>query len=186
MFLAFFPEQMCSDLRWEIWSLLSLNWQVLKVLIVKFQASTLDQCHHLLINLSCKTASKPLNAVSARSAVCFLQPILQLSKRSSRPPLRLCLLYCIYTLLMYTNTARSTEAEQRLYSEVLTSEIRLLQNVCAYKKWSRCYVIFQRLIHYGGKKILSPRPKVVGTCPPLKIGPCFDVFYLFCVILNIV
>ena len=72
MFLAFFPEQMCSDLSWEIWSLLSLNWQVLKVLIVKFQASTLDQCHHLLINLSCKSASKPLNAVSARSAVCFL------------------------------------------------------------------------------------------------------------------
>jgi len=34
----------------------------LKILIVKFQASTLDQCHHLLINLSCKSASKPFNA----------------------------------------------------------------------------------------------------------------------------
>jgi len=42
--------------------MLSLNWQLLKVLIVKFQASTLDQCHHLLINLSCKSASKPANA----------------------------------------------------------------------------------------------------------------------------
>jgi len=27
--------------------------------------------------------------------------------------------YCIYTLLMYTNTARSTEAKQRLCSEAL-------------------------------------------------------------------
>jgi len=33
-----------------------------KTLIVKFQASTLDQCHHLLISLSCKSASEPLNA----------------------------------------------------------------------------------------------------------------------------
>jgi len=33
-----------------------------------------------------------------------------------------------YTLLMYTNTARSTEAEQRLCSEALPSEVGLLQN----------------------------------------------------------
>ena len=82
-----------------------------KVLIVRFQASALDQCHHLLINLSCKSASKPLNVISARSAVCFLQPILQLSKKSSRPKLRLRFLYCIYALRMHTNTARSIEAE---------------------------------------------------------------------------
>ena len=62
MLLAFSPEHMCSDLIRQIKSLLSLNWQVLKVLIVKFQASTLDQCHHLLINLSCISASEPLNA----------------------------------------------------------------------------------------------------------------------------
>jgi len=62
MFLAFSPDHMCSDLIRQIKSLLSLNRQVLKVLIVKFQASTLDQCHHLLINLSCISASKPLNA----------------------------------------------------------------------------------------------------------------------------
>jgi len=61
----------------------------------------------LLINLSCKSASKPLNAVSARSLVCFLQPILQLSKTSSWQPLHLRLLYCIYTLRMYTSTACS-------------------------------------------------------------------------------
>jgi len=41
------------------------------------------------LNLACKSASKPLNAISARSVVCFLQPILQLSKKSSGPPLRL-------------------------------------------------------------------------------------------------
>jgi len=43
--------------------------------------------------------------------------------------------YCIYTLLVYTNTARSTEDEQRLSSEALTSKIGLLQNFRACKKW---------------------------------------------------
>jgi len=36
---------------------------------------------------------------------------------------------------MYTNAARSTEAEQRLCFEALTSEVGLLQNFRAYKKW---------------------------------------------------
>jgi len=36
---------------------------------------------------------------------------------------------------MYTNTARSIEAEQRLCSEALTSEVGFLQNFRAYKKW---------------------------------------------------
>jgi len=36
---------------------------------------------------------------------------------------------------MCTNTARSTEAEQRLCSEALTSEVGLLQNFRACKKW---------------------------------------------------
>jgi len=43
------------------------------------------------------------------------------------------LLYCIYTLLMHTNTARSIEAEQRLCSDTLTSEVGLLQNIRTYK-----------------------------------------------------
>ena len=47
----------------------------------------------------------------------------------------LVILYSIYTLLMYTNTTRSTEAEQRLCSEALTSEVGLLQNFRAYKMW---------------------------------------------------
>jgi len=36
---------------------------------------------------------------------------------------------------MYTNITRSTEAEQRLCSEALTSEVGLLQNFRACKKW---------------------------------------------------
>jgi len=36
---------------------------------------------------------------------------------------------------MCTNTACSTEAEKRLCSEALTSEVGLLQNIRAYKKW---------------------------------------------------
>jgi len=54
MFLEFSLEQLCSDLSRQTKSLISLNWQVLKVLTLKFHASTLDQCHYLRINLSCK------------------------------------------------------------------------------------------------------------------------------------
>ena len=106
MFLAFSPEHMCSDLIRQIKTLLSLNWQVLIVLIVKFQASTLDQCHHLFINLSCISASKPLNAQYCTWA------------RSHRGRHYECALVILY--LMCTNTACSTEAEQRLCSEALT------------------------------------------------------------------
>ena len=73
--------------------------------------------------LSCKSVGTPLNVISARSAVCFLQPVLQLSKKSS-PAITIALLIqcCIYsnTLRMYTNTARSIEAEQRFCFEALT------------------------------------------------------------------
>jgi len=34
---------------------------------VKYQASSSDHCHHLLINFSRKSASKPHSAISARS-----------------------------------------------------------------------------------------------------------------------
>jgi len=122
MFLAFSPEHMCSDLIRQIKSLVSLNWQVLKVLIVKFQASTLDQCHHLLINLSYISASKPLNAQYYTWA------------RSHRRHHYDCACCCIYTLLICTNTACSTEAKKWLYSEALTSDVDL-QNIRAYKKW---------------------------------------------------
>jgi len=40
-----------------------MNIYFLKTLATPmFQASTLDQCHNLFINLSCISASKPLNA----------------------------------------------------------------------------------------------------------------------------
>ena len=45
------------------------------------------------------------------------------------------LLFCIYTLLMCTNTTCSTDAEQRICSEALTSEVSFLQNIRSYKKW---------------------------------------------------
>ena len=72
--------------------LLSLNWQVLKVLIVKFQFSTLDHCHHLLINLSCKALvnlSMP-NIALAREVIAAAIRIALLPaflKRGPRPPL---------------------------------------------------------------------------------------------------
>jgi len=101
-------------------SLISLNWQVLKVLILKFQASTLDQCHHLLINLSCK------------ALVNYSMPQIALEQEIIAATIAIALIF--YTLLMYTNTARSTEEEQRRCSEALTSE-GALQNFRAYKKW---------------------------------------------------
>jgi len=105
-------------------SLLSLI-QVLNILIVKFQDSTLHQCHHLLINFTCKSACKPLNAQYCTWAR---------SHRGRHYD-------CAYTVLirfwcnLHTNTARSTEAEKQLCSEALTSEIGLLQNFRTYEKW---------------------------------------------------
>ena len=100
---------------------------------LKFQASTLDQSHHLLGILSCKHACKNLVAVSARPAVCFFQPILQLNKKSSQTPLPLRFYIC--TLLMYTNT-RLIEAEQQVGSKTPTSEVGFLENLRAYKTWT--------------------------------------------------
>jgi len=121
MFLAFSPEQLCSDLSRQTKSLISLNWQVLKVLIAKFQASTLDQCHHLLINLSCKALVN-----LSMSNIALEQEVIAAA---------ITIVLIFYTLLMYIITARSTEAEQWLCSKALTSEGGLLQNFRAYKKW---------------------------------------------------
>jgi len=44
--------------------------------LVKFQAFTLDQSHHLLVKFSCESACENLGAINARSAVHLLQPIL--------------------------------------------------------------------------------------------------------------
>jgi len=76
---------------------------------VKFHARTLNQSHHLLVKLSCESACENLNARRARSAVCLLQPILELSKESPWPTLWL--RFVLFThLLMYANT-RLIEAE---------------------------------------------------------------------------
>ena len=39
--------------------------------LVKFQVSTLEESQHLLVKLSCESACENLDAVSARSALCF-------------------------------------------------------------------------------------------------------------------
>jgi len=54
---------------------------------LKFQCFILDENHHFLVQFSCQTACERLDAISARSAVCYLQSILQLIKKSSQPPL---------------------------------------------------------------------------------------------------
>jgi len=54
---------------------------------VKFQVSTFSENYHLLVKFFCESACKNLDAIRARSAVCFFRPILQLSKKSWWPPL---------------------------------------------------------------------------------------------------
>ena len=61
--------------------------------LVNFQASTLYQSRLLLIKLSRNSVCENLDGISARSAVCLLQPIFHLSKKSSWPPVRLRYLY---------------------------------------------------------------------------------------------
>ena len=53
--------------------------------LVNFQVSAWNESHHFLVKLSCE--SVPENVISARSAVCLFQPILQLNKESSWPSL---------------------------------------------------------------------------------------------------
>jgi len=97
--------------------------------VVKFQASILDESHHLLVKLSCKADYENLDGLRSRSAVCFLQPILQLCKKSLS--LHYDCVFYIYALLIYANT-RSIEAEQQLgFRHWLPKLVYILQNVCA-------------------------------------------------------
>jgi len=88
-------------------------------------------------NLSCKCASKPLSAISARSVICFLPPTLHLSKNSSRPQLRCRFLYStVFTRFGCTPTQHFQSKPSRDFAptEALTSEVSLLQNFRACKK----------------------------------------------------
>jgi len=79
-FSSVFIWIVCSDLSRQMHSPFSLNWQILrKFFLVKFQASILDESHPLRVKVSCKSPFQNLDVLSARSAVCLLQPILQLS-----------------------------------------------------------------------------------------------------------
>jgi len=47
---------------------------------MQYQASTLSESNHLLVGLTCESACENLDALSARFALCFLQPINRLRK----------------------------------------------------------------------------------------------------------
>ena len=81
MFLAFSPEHVFRITPTNEKSAF-IELTSFKSLVVKFQASTLDQCHNLFINLSCISASKPLNA--------------QYCTKSSRPPFWLRACYTVF------------------------------------------------------------------------------------------
>ena len=98
--------------------------------LVNFQVSTLNESHHILVKLSCKSAWDNLDAISARSEV-----------RSYRG-LHYDCVFSIYTLLMYTST-RLIEAEQHICSKTPTPEVSL-QNLGACRRWS-CPIL-ERLV----------------------------------------
>jgi len=86
------------------------------MILVKFQGSTLDQSHHLLVKLSCKNASENRCSIEQKRSMLQIQ-YLQYAfcsqycswARSHRGRHYGCTFY-IYMLLLYSNT-RSIEAE---------------------------------------------------------------------------
>jgi len=111
-----------------------LNWQVLNVLIVKFQASSLDLYFgSMLINLSYK------------ALVNLSMPNIALEQEVIAAAITIALILFLYA----SDAARSTETEQRIFSEALTSNVGVLQNFRVYKKWiplsSNFWAIYSRL-----------------------------------------
>jgi len=97
------------------------NEEFWKFFSVKFQVSTSDQSHHLLVKLSCKSACENLNAISARYAVYAFDSQYGRWARSHRDCHYDCASY-IYTLMMYTNT-RSIEAWSWHCSKTFVSKL---------------------------------------------------------------
>jgi len=60
--------------------------------------------HCLLVKLFCNSACENVDALSARSAVCFLQPVLHLSKKSSWSSSRLRIL-CLHAFDVHQHTS---------------------------------------------------------------------------------
>jgi len=109
--------------------------------LLNFRLSTLNESHHFLVKHSCESACENLDAISARSAVCFFSQYCSLT-RSHRGRHCDCAFY-IYTLLMCTNT-RLIEAEQRHCSKTPTPEVD--QSLCACTLRRGSCLIFERLV----------------------------------------
>jgi len=109
-----------------------------KYFLVNFQVSTLNKSYHFLVKLSWESVCEDLDAifVSAESAVCFFQPILQLSKESSWASLWSRFLY-----LHASDVHQHTFSRNRVAT--LTPEVGL-QNLRACRRGS-C-AILERLV----------------------------------------
>ena len=81
---------------------------------VNFKTSTFNKSHHFLVKLAFGSVCENLDAISARSAVGFFQPILQLSKESSWPSLRLRFLY-LYASDVHQHTFNRSQPATSLY-----------------------------------------------------------------------
>jgi len=90
----------------------------------KFQVSTLDENQHLLVKLSCESACENLDSISARSALRFFQPILQLSKTSSWPTLWLRLVcFARHALLIYKTQRRAEKGHKTGRAEAVQTRV---------------------------------------------------------------
>jgi len=82
---------------------------------VKFEASTLNQSHNFLVKLSFKSTFEKLVVVSAPYAVCYLQAIMQLSKKPLWLPLRLRFLY-LHASVMHQHTFNRSRVATLLWN----------------------------------------------------------------------
>jgi len=70
--------------------------------LVNFQISTLNESRHFLVKLSCKRVYENLDAVSARSAVCFFSANIAVEQGAIVAVIMIALF--IFTLLRFTKT----------------------------------------------------------------------------------
>jgi len=95
--------------------------------LLNFQVSALNESHHFLVKHSCESACENLDAISARSAVCFFSQYCSLT-RSHRGRHCDCAFY-IYTLLMCTNTRLSKPSSDIALRHRLPKSIKACAHV---------------------------------------------------------
>ena len=109
--------------------------------VVKFQASILYESHHLLVKLSCKADYENLDGLRSRSAVCFLQPILQLCKNHWA---FIMTAFFIFTRFWYMLTHVQSKPSNNLALDTDSRSWSTFYKTCARRR-CESFPIFERL-----------------------------------------